>query len=157
MIEPSETPGEADNASADEQQSPYEPPAPSERPPDISTNPSVYEEPWMRTDSQTFVPLPEPVAGFRMFPPDADPEHSVWDEPGRSVELSGDVPDDAVTWLKWCRENARQTTVAYSWTITLGVALVSGVWAVLGALLLQQAGNNHWYSPFLPHHSQKKS
>ena len=109
----------------------------------ISDNPSVFDEPWLRADALRFEPADEPLPGLETVPREGDPESSIWDEPGLSRELAGDTPEDAVTWLKWYREKAAQTTSMMTWGMTLTVALASGIFAILGAIFLQVGPANH--------------
>ena len=61
-----------------------------------------------------------------------------------SRELAGDVPHDGVTWLKWFRSQAAQTSALTTWGVTLVVALCSGVCAVFGAMFLQLGTSNQF-------------
>ena len=95
---------------------------------------SVFAEPWMKTDKQCFVPNDPPTVDI----PNAvvDPENSVWDEPGLSRQLSGETPQDAVTWFRWYEGLAATTSSQTSWLVTLAVAASSGILAVLAAMFL---------------------
>lgn len=62
-------------------------------------------------------------------------EHSVWDEPGLSPQLSDLVPADGLTYSNWLEQKISQTHSAKTWWITLGIALAAGPWAILGAML----------------------
>ena len=65
---------------------------------------------------------------------------SIWDEPGLSVELTGKVPETALTYQKWfCRERDKTSNLK-SWLITLFLILASGPWAVIGAFVLALQG-----------------
>ncbi len=133
----------SDNPPGDE--SPYATPktTPLQSDESVNSNPSVFDEPWMRADTQQFRLDDKPTAGSQMTPREGDPENSVWDEPGLSFELAGPTPKDAVTWLRWYRQQADRTTAATTWSVTLGAALVSGVVAVVGAVFLQLGTANH--------------
>ena len=131
------------NRSQPEDASPFASPKSVPRAEQPSDNPSVFEEPWMRADTQRFEVADEPLPGLETVSQQGDPENSVWDEPGLSRELAGDPPKDAVTWFKWYRGKAAQTTSALTWGVTLAVALSSGIFAILGALLLQLDFSNH--------------
>ncbi|MEC8556051.1 MAG: PrsW family glutamic-type intramembrane protease [Planctomycetota bacterium] len=120
------------NQSGDEQ--PFAPPdMPELRSP--SKDPSVFEEPWMQPrDSLRPDLMDQPVVSS---PSDQDlAEMSVWDEPGRSKDLSGDTPENAVTWIRWYQEQVRRTTLEFTWAVTAAVAVLSGLAAVLGALFM---------------------
>ena len=103
----------------------------------INVDPSVFSEPWMNAQTQRFESNKEPLEGVEIAAGQVDPENSVWDEPGLSRQLSGDMPKDAVTWLSWFREQADKTTAWTSWGVTLAVASASGFCAILGSLFLQ--------------------
>ena len=62
-------------------------------------------------------------------------EHTVWDEPARSGELTGPAGEDAVTFARWYREQTARVTWYDSLLLTFGVALFAGPWGVLGALM----------------------
>ena len=127
--------------------SPYAPPKSAPRSPEgrISDDPSVFDEPWMRANTQAFEANEgDSVAGLRMAAGEGDPENSVWDEPGLSRELAGETPHDGITWLKWYRSQAAQTPASTTWLVTLVVALSSGICAVLGAIFLQLGTSNQF-------------
>ena len=128
------------------QDSPYAPPKSTPQSPDrISDDPSVFDEPWMRANTQRFESNEhDSVAGLRMAAGEGDPENSVWDEPGLSRELAGDTPQGAVTWVNWYRSQAAQTTALTTWGVTLVIALCSGVCAIFGAIFLQLGTSNHF-------------
>ena len=128
------------------QDSPYAPPKSTRSPDDrISDNPSVFDEPWMRANTQRFESNEhDSVAGLRMAAGEGDPENSVWDEPGLSRELAGDTPQGAVTWVNWYRSQAVQTTALTTWGVTLVIAICSGVCAIFGAIFLQLGTSNHF-------------
>ncbi len=69
-------------------------------------------------------------------------EHSVWDEPGLSPQLAGDVPHDALTYAGWLERRIAETGFLKSWAVTALVALAAGPWAILAAFLgaYDQAG-----------------
>jgi hypothetical protein len=79
------------------ERSPFAAPAADNPASHAATNPSVFEEPWMKSDGTVFRGQPDTPPGFERLGASADPEHSVWDEPGLSQELSGDIPDDTRT------------------------------------------------------------
>jgi hypothetical protein len=114
--------------------SPYESPG-QEGHQRSETDPSVFAEPWLQTE---------------LHPPDtADPgpalplterlseDQSVWDEPGLSPALAGETPSDGLTWYRWYQEQVAMTSGLQSWLTTLGVVLVSGVFAVFGTFAAQ--------------------
>jgi hypothetical protein len=114
--------------------SPYEaPPEPEQKP--SETDPSVFAEPWMEavlhppelSDPGPAMPLTDHVSE----------EQSVWDEPGLSRELAGEVPEEGLTWYRWYLDRVAATSVAWSWGVTLGVAVVGGLFAIVGTLVQQ--------------------
>jgi hypothetical protein len=60
-------------------------------------------------------------------------EQSVWDEPTCSTDLAGAVPEEAETYGRWLAIRREQTSRVQSWAVTVGVALLAGPWAILGA------------------------
>jgi hypothetical protein len=60
-------------------------------------------------------------------------EQSVWDEPTCSATLAGAVPDSAETYGRWLKARRERTSMFASWGVMIGVALLAGPWAVLGA------------------------
>ena len=80
------------------------------------------------------------TASNKLLPDAQAVEHSVWDEPGFSVELAGAVPETALTHRKWfCRE-MNNTSNLKSWLITFSLIFASGPWAVIGAFVLALQG-----------------
>lgn len=106
----------------------------------LPTDPSVTAEPWMST--RTFQPDPTDTGSpGTERPGTTTPEHSVWDEPGLSRELSGDLPDDAVTWFRHHRQQSQETSSTTSWLVTLLLVLIAGPCAILGTLISGQSGD----------------
>lgn len=66
---------------------------------------------------------------------DDEVEHSVWDEPGHSDQLTGPTPADALDYPNWLQFRREQTTAAKSWVCTLGLVLLAGPWAILGTFI----------------------
>lgn len=99
------------------------------------TDPTVFAEPWMKavlhppdvSDSGSAIPLADHVSE----------DQSVWDEPGLSRELAGEVPKEGLTWYRWYLDQVAATSVAWSWGTTLGVAVVGGIFAIVGTLVQQ--------------------
>jgi hypothetical protein len=111
-----------------------------QRPQKLLKDPSVTSEPWMST--RTYQPDPTDTGSPGSNRPGATtPEHSVWDEPGLSRELSGDVPDDAVTWFRHHQQQSRKTSATKAWFVTFLVVLVSGPCAILGTFLSGQGAD----------------
>lgn len=114
---------------------PFKPPESEFHPPDPSTDPSVFEEPWMKKDP--VVRMTDRPLDPSELPPSDDPENSVWDEPAIDAGLAGETPADAVTWFRWYQDNVRQTSLLTSWQVTLAAAVVSGMFASLSVLMMQ--------------------
>ena len=72
---------------------------------------------------------------------DDEIEHTVWDEPGRSDQLTGPAPADALDYPNWLRFRREQTTAAKSWFCTLGLVLLAGPWAILGTFISGTGGS----------------
>jgi hypothetical protein len=119
----------------DQEPNPFQPPKSEFHPPDPSTDPSVFDEPWMK-DNQAVRMTDRPLDPNQLSKSD-DPEKSVWDEPGIASALTGDLPADAVTWFGWYQANARQIPLLTSWQITVAAAIASGLFASLTVLMMQ--------------------
>lgn len=104
---------------------------------EVNSGPSVFDEPWMRADREVFQAPAESLGGLQQAGSSPDAENSVWDEPGLSKELAGDVPQDAITWFAWYQDQVIRTSAAKSWLVTAAIAFVSGICAIGGALILQ--------------------
>lgn len=114
--------------------------ASGQRSPRSPTDPSVTAEPWMST--RAFLPDPSDTGSPGTERPGATtPEHSVWDEPRLSSELSGNVPDDAVTWFRHHRQQSQNTSAMKAWLVTFLIVLVAGPCAILGTLISGQSGD----------------
>jgi hypothetical protein len=67
-------------------------------------------------------------------------EHTVWDEPGLSRELSGKTPSGELTYEIWLGKHIQQVSVLDTWLVTLAVILAAGPWGIVGALFTGVAG-----------------
>jgi hypothetical protein len=114
---------------------PFEPPKSKFHPSDPSTDPSVFEEPWL--SKEQVVRMNDRPLDPEAIPKTADPENSVWDEPGLASELSGEIPQDAVTWFRWYQAKAARVSALQSWQLTLAVGLVTGCLATLTLVMMQ--------------------
>jgi len=114
--------------------------SPSEAPeePEVElsvTDPAVFAEPWIKavlhrpdnSDTDPTMPLVDHVPE----------DQSVWDEPGLSRELAGEVPKGGLTWYRWYLDQFAATSVVESWGTTFGVAVFGGLFAVVGTLVQQ--------------------
>ena len=95
---------------------------------------SVFAEPWMKHVTHLGDVNDSPVIDRDSFiRPEVD--HSVWDEPGLSRTLSGEIPDKAVTWFGYYIRMRDTTAKEVSWLITILAAIVGGPLAILGTLI----------------------
>ena len=108
---------------------------------DAEHDPSVFQEPQMRKGGFA-ADASEEAARAKIdseqaaeASEDARVEHTVWDEPGLSPELAGEMPEGDVDYYHWLQRRRIQTSQATCWWVTLGVILLSGPWALLGAFL----------------------
>ena len=116
----------------DQDQDPYQPPKIDEPEP-ISHNPTVFDEPWMNPNSRrAIVPNESLLSAANATGEEA--ERSVWDEPGISQRLAGEQPQDAVTWIKWYRDQVALRNPLVPWLVTLGIATLAGLLAIPGAM-----------------------
>ncbi len=113
------------------------------------TGDSVFDEPHMRRAGPCWRcgydraglterdPCPECGAG--MYATDKDDaarvDHSVWDEAGLSVTAQSGTGRSSETYGAWVRARRAETSWGLSFAATIGVAMLAGPWAVLGALL----------------------
>ncbi|MEM8866065.1 MAG: PrsW family glutamic-type intramembrane protease [Planctomycetota bacterium] len=118
--------------------SPEEAPQPSRTP---SHDPSIEHEPHLA--GQAFAAGESDQQADLRWAVDADLsdadaiEHTVWDEPALSADLSGRPGADQASYATWLEEQIARTTSAETWRTTLLVALAAGPWGVLGALISQ--------------------
>ncbi|MCH2209782.1 MAG: PrsW family glutamic-type intramembrane protease [Fuerstiella sp.] len=100
----------------------------------------MFAEPWMedilhpqdKNDPGPVLPLSDHVPE----------DQSVWDEPGLSSALAGEIPPDAVTWYRWYRKNVDESSGLSSWLVTLVVVLTSGFFAVIGTFAAQSVSGS---------------
>jgi len=103
-------------------------------------DPSIEHEPHLRDGG--FRPDPSEPAARRTVDDarqkqndDDRVEHTVWDEPGLSRELTGATPSDDLTYASWLGQRMAETSAGYSWTIAAIIAIAAGPWALFGAFL----------------------
>ncbi|MEZ6119079.1 MAG: PrsW family glutamic-type intramembrane protease [Pirellulaceae bacterium] len=120
---------------------PYEPPKKEHNSPSRLSD-SVFDEPHLQ--NQFFPPdqaaewaAERAIANEPTVPTDAI-DHSVWDEPGLAVS----VPESALTYAKWLSQQEAATSELKSLLVTFAIVLVSGVWAVIGALMFQSSSGS---------------
>jgi len=119
--------------------SPYDAPSDIQNESPLSIDPSVFAEPWMQNTRHR----PQADDPGLMLPVGPSPaDQSVWDEPGLSRALSGDLPADGLTWFRWYQQQVAETTVTGTWWTTLGVVIAGGILAVVGTLLSQSLYGN---------------
>lgn len=71
---------------------------------------------------------------------DDEAERSVFDEPSFSEVISGPIPESALRYTSWYRERSAITSRAFSWYVTLLLALASGPFAVVATLFGAYSG-----------------
>ncbi len=106
---------------------------------DPDSDPSVFKEPHLR--GRGYHPDPSEARAERTLSKanrhqseEEKLEHSVWEEPGLSRELAGEVPPDEFTYSDWLEKRRAAVGLGKSWTVTLAIALAGGAWAIFGAL-----------------------
>lgn len=106
-----------------------------------SHDPSVSHEPHLQgsdfetDDSEKKVQRKQSSSARSNRSEDEQIEHTVWDEPGLSKELVGETPVGELTYRSWLKKRHEQTSESTTWLATIGVALLAGPWAILGAFL----------------------
>jgi RsiW-degrading membrane proteinase PrsW (M82 family) len=100
---------------------------------------SVYDEPQFRGDSFVGDPADAPAPQEKH---DLPVGQGAWDEPALSQDLAGERPAHVQTYAQWLATNVASFSWAKSWGITLALALGSGLWAVVGAMLSQVQSNS---------------
>lgn len=122
-----------DSSVNDDEPNPYRPPLTEELvDPVLPADQSVFREPWMEAGTRQFMPHTEQRSDVTQSDLNADPEHSVWDEPSLSTDLSGQPPRDAVKWIGWYHQQRSETSPSTTWLVAFSIAVVSGFCAVLG-------------------------
>lgn len=115
-----------------EPKNPYESPQTFSQEEYVSVEHSIYEEPWIRADVVTFTTDEE----LRLPPsPSTDVGNSVWDEPGRSEELSGQMPPEAENWWSWYCAQKQNTSLMTSWLTTGAIMVAAGVVAIVSTII----------------------
>ena len=104
---------------------------------------SVFDEPQFRGGGSTPDPS-DPATGAGT--PHADAPLPVgqgaWDEPALSPALAGERPAHVQTYAQWLAAGRARLSATTTWGITLALALGSGAWAIVGAILSQVQGNS---------------
>lgn len=114
-----------------------------------SHDPSVSQEPHLQgsdfeTDASEKKVQQKQESSPRSNPSeDEQVEHTVWDEPGLSKELTGETPAGELTYRSWLEKRHQQTRESTTWLVTIGLALLAGPWAILGALLNPMITGGH--------------
>lgn len=62
-------------------------------------------------------------------------DHSVWDEPGMSQQLTGPPPKDALRYSKWLTQNLERTTWLTRFWVKLFIILITGPFSVIVVLM----------------------
>ena len=117
---------------------------------DVSRDPSVYDEPHLRGEGFEVDEREDRAAENLAYEREGDireddaVEHSVWDEPGLSTELSDAPQSDAITYRGWLETRARETSLSKSLGVTLLLALAAGPWAIFGTFFSTLSGQGTW-------------
>ncbi len=103
---------------------------------------SVFDEPQFRAGGfagdPTDPPLTdEPQQAAKPLPVG----QGAWDEPALSRALAGDRPAHVKTYAQWLQEGVARWSAARSWGATIALAMVAGIWSVVGAILSQVQSN----------------
>ncbi|HPN85164.1 MAG TPA: PrsW family glutamic-type intramembrane protease, partial [Victivallales bacterium] len=80
------------------------------------------------------------ILSHRKNNPDQAVEHSVWDEPGLSPELTNKSDSEKLTYSTWLNEKIATTAEDKTWLNTLFLVLFSGIWAIFGVFILTLQG-----------------
>jgi RsiW-degrading membrane proteinase PrsW (M82 family) len=111
---------------------------------DPSNDPSVQFEPHFAPllgGSAPSPPSPSDVESAAVEEPSSpEVDHTVWDEPTLSSELSGTAGAGQLTYARWLDERIAATSFAKSALVTLLVALAAGPFGVFGALFGSLSG-----------------
>jgi hypothetical protein len=104
---------------------------------------SVFDEPQFREGGFAADPgdtplMAEPPSSGQSLPVG----QGAWDEPSLSGELAGERPEHVQTYGGWLEAGRARLTALESWGITLALAVGSGVWSVIGAVLSQIQGDS---------------
>jgi protease prsW family protein len=109
-----------------------------------SKDPSVFEEPHFQKRKFQLDPSEtkavENLVGDNALKDlrEEELEHGVWDEPAVSEVMAGRKPEDAITYASWIREKRERTGPLKPIAVTVGIALLAGPFAVLGAIFNTQ-------------------
>ena len=105
----------------------------------LPNSPSIRDEPHLRSDrfqrdpSEARIDRTMARKRGKEVSEDEQVEHSVWEEPGRSRELSGEPPKGTLSYAEWLDKRRSGTLPTTSWAMTILLAEIGGLWAVLGA------------------------
>lgn len=125
-------------------ENPFAPPG-GEPPKPSSRGSSVFDEPHMHIAA--LPPSPDPVSHEphvdTPLPSDSDApsqddletiEQSIWSEPGLAHALGQSGKRGGLIYADWLNARMQETSIGFTWLLTLGIVLVAGVFGVLGAL-----------------------
>ncbi len=119
----------------------YQSPADTPPPPGLTHDPSIEHEPAIQggefapCESERNCENVEHAASHS--DQDQRVDHSVWDEPSLTANPATTIPEDALTYSRWLTSRIDSTSLVTSWMTTLGIILSAGVWAIIGAVVLQ--------------------
>jgi len=114
-----------------------------------SNDPDINNEPHLRPGGivPNYDPAIDAPLGFdsqpRHFSPhsEEDIDHSVWDEPSLTPDVSAATPESALTYANWLTQRRESWTEFNAWTVTLGVTLLSIPMAAIAAVINWTTGN----------------
>ncbi len=106
-------------------------------------DPSVFNEPWLKengSETDSVSPDKRPLTRRQLDKlEDELVEHTVWDEPSLADRAGRGADTEGLTWSQWYLRRCGQTSLGYSWLMTLLIAVAAGPFAVIAALTSGQA------------------
>ena len=111
-----------------------------------SHDPSIENEPHLQGRSVAPDPTDRPLGMNAIAPTfskysEEDIDHSVFDEPALSSELSGPTDADSLTYANWLEERKSGWSQGRAWVTAILVALLAGPWGLLGSLIGQMGSS----------------
>ena len=108
-------------------------------------DPSIHNEPHL--DGASHEVDPSEAKAARVLASEAGKksidsalDHSVWEEPSVSTELTSDHDGPQLNYADWLAWRLNTTSVAKTWGVTFLVMLAAGPWAIFGALFRGATG-----------------
>lgn len=115
--------------------------------PDINNEPHRQLSGLPTENLPRFDPAIDPPLGFDSkvvefsLDSEQDIDHSVWDEPSLATQLTGQVPESALTYASWLASRTEAWTQGNAWATTLGIASLSIPCAAIAAIVSWTMGN----------------